>query len=365
MKYFIIAGEKSGDLHGARVMAEILKKDSQAEFNYWGGDDMTAVAPGLKKHIRETAIMGFVEVAMNIFKIKGFFTTVKKQIESFHPDAILLIDYPGFNLRIAKWIKEHHDFPVYYFISPTVWAWKPSRMETVRKYIDRMMVILPFEKAFYAKHNISVDYVGNPLVDKIASFLPNPDFLESHNLTKPILALLPGSRNQEVSRLLPVMLEACKSYEDRYEIIIAATKEVDESLYISNHKRIYDQTYDVLSQAELAVVTSGTATLETALFKVPQVVCYKTNGLTYTIAKRLVKLDYISLVNLIMDKEVVKELIQKACNSMQIQAAINNLIAHRNEILEDYEILASKLETGHSSPEMVADIICSDLKNRA
>lgn len=343
MKYFIIAGETSGDMHGAALMNAIMTLDKNAQFQYWGGDAMAAVADGLQKHIKETSIMGFAEVLMSLRKINKHFAEAKRSILAFNPDKVILIDYPGFNLRMAKWIKEQTKAKIYYYISPKVWAWKKSRINTIKKYVDEMLVILPFEKSFYKEAGIDVHYVGNPLVEKVRAFQT-----ESRISERPIIALLPGSRNQEVARILPTMIESVAGYQSEYEVVIAGVATVDHTLYSESHRVIYDQTYELLSQARFALVTSGTATLETALFEVPQVVCYKTSALTYLIAKNLVKLKYISLVNLILDRPAVTELIQSDCNPTTIKASIDQLIQSPEVISADYTKLKEILSTDKS-----------------
>lgn len=334
MKYYIIAGEASGDLHASNLMRGLKAANEQAEFRFWGGDLMEAVGGTLVKHYRDLAFMGFVEVVKNLRTILGNIKKCKADIESYQPDVLILVDYPGFNLRIADWAKKQ-GLKVFYYISPQIWAWHKSRIHQIKQNVDRMFVILPFEKAFYEKHNYEVEYHGHPLIDVIETHSKKPDFLAQNNLSeKPIIALLPGSRRQEIDRLLSVMLEVIPRFPN-YQFVIAAASATPLKVYeeilakhSTNCKIVQHQTYDLLQHSKAALVTSGTATLETSLFHVPQVVCYKTSPLTYFIAKNLVDIKYISLVNLIADRPLVKELIQGTCN-------LENLTTELNEILEE------------------------------
>lgn len=362
-KIYIIAGEASGDLHAANLMKSLLKEDSSLDFRFWGGDKMQNVKGTLVKHIKELAFMGFVEVLMNLKTILSNISFCKKDIAEFKPDALILVDYPGFNLRIAEWAKKE-GIKVYYYISPQVWAWKQNRVHKIKKVVDEMYVILPFEEEFYQRFDYKVDYVGHPLLDEIERFtkedkIDKTTFVEKHTLSdKPILALLPGSRKQEVSRKLPIMLEAVKSH-GTHQIVIAGapslTPEFYQQFIPSDVKIIYNETYNLLSNTDVAVVTSGTATLETALFEVPEVVCYKGSSISYQIAKRLIKIKYISLVNLIMDKEVVLELIQNECNVENIKAEVDRLIedeAYRKVMTTNYKQLKSILGGGGASEKV-------------
>ena len=356
MKYYIIAGEPSGDLHGSNMMKSILAREPEAEFRYWGGDHMAAVSDGMVTHIRETSIMGFTEVIKNIRKIKGFFKKAKASIREFQPDKIIYIDYPGFNLRMAEWSKKEGYNNVFY-ISPQLWAWKKGRVKKVKKYIDDMICILPFEKDFYADHGVDAHYVGHPLLPVVQDFKPNPKFKANYKLEdKKILAVLPGSRNQEILKVLPEYISAALKFKEEYHIVLAAAPNVDRSFYTEiigdNHEDITiieNDTYNILSIANLAIVTSGTATLEAALFKVPQIVCYKTSSLNYAIGKRLVDLKYICLVNLILDQGLVTELIQEKAESSQIIEAINETLLRKDTIALGYEALSSKLFTNNIS----------------
>lgn len=358
MKYYLIAGEASGDLHGSNLMKALQKEDAQAEFRFWGGDLMQAVGGTLVKHYKSLAFMGFIEVLFNLRTIFRNIKLCKNDISSYQPDAIIFIDYPGFNFRIAKWAKQK-GFKTHYYISPQLWAWKENRIKAVKRDIDHMYVILPFEKSFYEdKHNYPVHFVGHPLLDAIKTFRPTDfeDFIRQHNLSsKPIIALLPGSRKQEISKMLAVMLSVVDDFPD-YQFVIAGAPGQETSFYkqFITHKQvsfIQNKTYELLSLSTAALVTSGTATLETALFKVPEVVCYKGNYISYVIAKQIITLKFISLVNLIMDREVVKELIQGEFNTGALKQELNKILdkTHRKVLFEDYFELEQALgEVGAS-----------------
>ncbi|WP_109301584.1 lipid-A-disaccharide synthase [Aquimarina sp. AU474] len=333
MKYYLIAGEASGDLHGANLMKSIRIDDPEAEFRFWGGDLMQAVGGSIVKHYKDLAFMGFVEVLLNIFTILKNIKICKKDILEFNPDAIIFIDYPGFNLRIADWAKQK-GFKTHYYISPQIWAWKEGRIKTIKRCVDMMYVILPFEKSFYEdKHNFPVHFVGHPLIDAIADhqqIMPEV-FKQQHNLDeRPIVAILPGSRKQEIRKMLEVMLTVVDDFPD-YQFVIAGAPSQDASFYTPFIKKegvhlVMNQTYDLLSLSNAALVTSGTATLETALFKVPEVVCYKGSYISYHIAKRVINLEYISLVNLIMNKPIVTELIQAEFNKKRLKEELTKII---------------------------------------
>ncbi len=368
MKLYIIAGEASGDLHAANLMKELLKQNPETEFRYWGGDRMESVSDGLVKHIRDLAFMGFLEVLMNIRTITKNIRFCKEDIEAYQPDALILVDYPGFNLRIAEWAKSK-GIKVYYYISPQVWAWKQSRVHKIRKVVDHMFVILPFEEEFYARFGFKVEFVGHPLIDAIEQFREedaaiHADFRTRNDLSqKPVIALLPGSRKQEIKTKLPIMLAAVCDRSD-FQIVVAGAPSQNADLYKpfmgEGVKLIFGETYQLLSHAEYAVVTSGTATLETALFNVPEVVCYKGSALSYAIAKRMVKIKFISLVNLIMNREVVKELIQKDCTAENICTELNRLINeddYRNRMLEDYSELRQLLGEGGASRKVAQSLL--------
>jgi len=353
MKYYIIAGEASGDLHGSNLIKAIKAIDAAADIRCWGGDLMQAAGGQLAKHYKEIAFMGFFEVIANLGTVLKNIKSCKKDIDAFTPDKLIFIDYSGFNLRIAKWAKAK-GYHTNYYISPQIWASREGRIKKIKKTIDAMYVILPFEKEFYeGKHGFPVHFVGHPLLDAIDNrTLENETTFKSKNnisLDKPIIALLPGSREQEVEKMLRLMLSIIHDFPD-YEFVIAGAPGLDRDFYTPFLDNplvgfVANRTYDLLSISHAALVTSGTATLETALYKVPQVVCYRANWLSYQIAKRLITLDYISLVNLIMDKEVVKELIQNDLNSTNIRAELSKIVAGetRRQQLEDYGMLIEKL----------------------
>lgn len=369
MRYYIVAGEASGDLHGSNLIKELKKLDNIADFRCWGGDLMQQAGADLVKHYRDLAFMGFIEVVKNIRTIYKNLSFCKTDILAYNPDAIILIDYPGFNLRIAEWAKKK-GIPVIYYISPQVWAWKESRVKQIKKNVDKMLVILPFEKEFYKKWDFEVEYVGHPLADVITraqnEFSPASEAMLSPLNEKNIIALLPGSRAQEVAKKLPVMLEVSRDFPD-YRFIVAKASSLDDSFYdklmepYKNVRSIRNKTYQLLLQAKAALVTSGTATLETALFGVPQVVCYKGSNISYQIAKRLIKVKYISLVNLIMDKEIVKELIQDEMNPVNIKRELAKILKDQVAIAKmkhDYAELRKLLsEGGHASEKAAKSIV--------
>ena len=369
MKYYIIAGEASGDLHGSNLMKALQKQDVNAEFRFWGGDLMQAVGGTLVTHYKDRSFMGFAEVIFNLRKILGLISFCKNDIESYQPDVIIFIDNSGFNLRIAKWAKEKN-FKTHYYISPQVWASRASRVEKIKRDIDAMYVILPFEKDFYAKYNYEVHFVGHPLIDAISNRQQVDDttFRKNHNLgDKPIVALLPGSRKQEITKMLGVMLCLVEDFKD-YQFVIAGAPSQDYSFYKPFIKQdnvafISNKTYDLLSISHAALVTSGTATLETALFKVPQVVCYKANAISYQIAKRIITLKFISLVNLIMDREVVTELIQGDLNKKRLKQELSNILDEKERIrlFIDYYDLEKKLG-GKGASEKAAKLIFESCK---
>ena len=370
MKYYIIAGEASGDLHGANLMKALFKEDPNADIRFWGGDLMAQAGGTLVKHYRDLAFMGFIEVVMNLKTILNNINFCKKDIESFKPDVIIFIDYPGFNMRIATWAKEK-GIPTHYYISPQIWAWKENRIKAIKKDVDFMYVILPFEKDFYEKkHNFPVDFVGHPLIDAIQNrtIVNEADFRKEHQLDeKPIIALLPGSRKQEINTKLKIMVSVVEFFPE-YQFVIAGAPSQDFEIYKpflvnKNVHFISNKTYDLLSIAHAALVTSGTATLETALFKVPEVVCYKGSWISYQIAKRIITLKFISLVNLIMDKEVVKELIQGDLNTKNLKLELGKILEgeSRENILKNYDILEQKLG-GTGASEKTAALIVSRLK---
>jgi lipid-A-disaccharide synthase len=361
---FILSGEASGDLHAANLVHAWKKNSTKFDFQAWGGDRLSSEGVEIKKHIRELAFMGFVEVLQNLPTILRNFKLCKRQILDFDTDVLLLVDYPGFNLRMAKWAKSK-GIKVSYYISPTVWAWKENRVYQIKSDVDRMYAILPFEPAFYRKFDMEVQYFGHPLLDEIDRYQKLQKMELVLGSTKPILAILPGSRKQELKKKLPLMLKAADAFKNSHQVVIAGAPNLPVSFYEEfelgeNVTLIQNQTYQLLSQANLALVTSGTATLETALFRVPQVVCYKSSALSYRIAKALVKIKYISLVNLIMDKEVVRELIQHDCQSdLMIQELIKLRDGQeaRSEMLSMYDQLIILLGQHGCSEKMALDLI--------
>ncbi len=365
MKYYLIAGEASGDLHGANLMKALTKVDPEAEFRFWGGDLMKAAGGTEVKHYRDLAFMGFLEVIMNLGTILKNIKFCKSDIASFNPDVIIFIDYPGFNLRIAKWARQK-GYRTHYYISPQIWAWKEGRIKDIKRDIDEMYVILPFEKDFYEKkHNFPVHFVGHPLIDAIHNRVQiDPETFKNENGldNRPIIALLPGSRKQEIKKMLEIMISVTKDFKD-YQFVIAGAPSQEKSFYetfltTKNVHFVTNKTYDLLSISEAALVTSGTATLETALLKVPQVVCYKGNRVSYEIAKRVINLDYISLVNLILNKTVVTELIQSDFNSKKLKEALKEILTpeKRTELFSDYYDLEKALG-GQGASENTAKLI--------
>jgi lipid-A-disaccharide synthase len=370
MKYYIIAGEASGDLHGSNLMKALFKEDPSAEIRFWGGDLMQNVGGTLVKHYRELSFMGFIEVVFNLKTILNNIKICKKDIQEFQPDVLVFIDYPGFNMRIAKWAKEL-GMKTHYYISPQIWAWKENRITDIKRDVDKMYVILPFEKDFYEKkHHYPVEFVGHPLIDAIQNrtIVDEIAFRKENNLDeKPIIALLPGSRKQEITKMLSVMLSVVNDFPD-YQFVIAGAPSQEYSFYApflksKNSHFISNKTYDLLSVSTAALVTSGTATLETALFKVPEVVCYKGSWASYQIAKRIVTLKYISLVNLIMDKEVVTELIQDNCTSKNIKIELQKLLEpnYRKHVLENYNELEKQLG-GSGASKKTAKLIVRNIR---
>lgn len=352
----MIAGEASGDLHASNLIKALYQQDTEASVRAWGGDLMEASGAVLAKHIKELAFMGFAEVILNINTILGNIKYCKKDILAWKPDALILVDYPGFNLRIAKWAKKQ-GIKVIYYISPQIWAWHESRVHQIKQNVDLMLVILPFEQAFYKKYGYDVQYVGHPLLDVISS--TSPDLID-----KKTVALLPGSRRQEIKKMLPEMLNMCK-YFSEYEFALACAPAIPDEFYdkyltaYPQVKRFKGKTYNLLKNAHAALVTSGTATLETALFGVPQVVCYKGGTLSYLIAKNLIKIKYISLVNLIMDEEVVKELIQDKMNEKNLKNELQKILNDKNrfQIESKYHILRQKLGDKGASLRAAAKIV--------
>lgn len=384
MKYYIIAGEASGDLHGSNLIRELTKLDAGASIRCWGGDLMQAAGGQLVKHYKDLAFMGFIEVISHLRTILSNLKFCKEDIAAFHPDVLVLIDYPGFNLRIAKWAKKS-GIRVVYYISPQVWAWKENRVHGIRQWVDRMLVILPFEEAFYQKWDYRVSYIGHPLVQVVDEAIRttagqplrciNPltgeETEPDAGTTSGFIALLPGSRRQEITVKLPLMLTAAKKFP-QYRFIVAQAPSLPASFYqpmLAAAPGVLlaksGQAYSLLAKSTAALVTSGTATLETALFGVPQVVCYKGSAISYHIAKRLVKINYISLVNLIMDKPVVKELIQDALTAGAIQRELEAILfdtAKRKEMEADYQALKALLQSGGNASARAAQEIVGFLQ---
>lgn len=366
MNYYLIAGEASGDLHGSNLIRAIRNLDSDARIRCWGGDKMQEAGAELVKHYRNLAFMGFVEVLRNLPEILRNIRFCKTDIRSFQPDVLVLIDYPGFNLRIAEWAKKQ-GLKVVYYISPQVWAWKESRVKTIRRCVDRMLVILPFEKAFYEKWNYEVDYVGHPLIEVVEQFKKEQGMVQKEKC----VAILPGSRKQEISVKLPIMLSVAEQFPD-YQFIVGRAPGLDASFYepflqrYPNVTAVSDATYLLLMRAQAALVTSGTATLETALFGVPEVVCYKGSAISYAIAKRIITIKYISLVNLIMDRLVVKELIQHELTSAHITLELKQLLYNeslRSRLDADYQSLFNLLYQGGNASANAASIIVSTVRS--
>ena len=368
MKYYLIAGEASGDLHGSNLIKELKRLDTSATIRCWGGDKMRQAGGELVKHYSDLAFMGFWEVIKNIFTILRNLKFCKKDIEQFQPDTLVLIDYPGFNLRIARWAKQK-GLRIVYYISPQVWAWKEGRVKMMKECIDKMIVILPFEKDYFKnKWNWEVEYVGHPLVEEIENEKLKPDSygLKNEKLSeKEIIALLPGSRKQEIMKKLPVMLEVSKKFPS-HQFIVAKAPGTDEEFYSNllknylNVSYVNNRTYELLMQSKAALVTSGTATLETALFGVPEVVCYKGSAFSYQIAKRVIKVKYISLVNLIMDRLVVKELIQQELNPANLERELKDILTNENRIsaiTKDYTDLKNILSQKGNASAKAAELI--------
>ncbi|MBI3503159.1 MAG: lipid-A-disaccharide synthase [Bacteroidetes bacterium] len=367
MKFYIIAGEASGDLHASNLMRGLKNLNPSIEFRCWGGDLMKAQGGELVKHYSELAFMGFTEVIFNLRIILKNIEFCKKDILQYKPDALILVDYPGFNLRMAEFAKRN-GIKVFYYISPQVWAWKQSRVQHIKKFVDKMFVILPFEKDFYKKFDYEVDFVGHPLLDALEQRKQTKesfeDFTKKNKLNgKSIVAILPGSRRQEIEKMLPVMYKMIPSFPD-YQFVIAGISLHEKDFYQkligkANAKIIFGKTYELLEQSAVALVTSGTATLETALFGVPEVVCYKGGKISFAIAKRLVKVNYISLVNLIMEKEVVKELIQNDFNETNLRKETEKLLndkTYRSKMISSLEELKENLG-GAGASEKVARLM--------
>lgn len=370
MRYYIIAGERSGDLHGSNLVKAIRKQDPDAMFRGLGGDYLRNAGVELFVHYAEFAVMGFVEILLNIVKISGYLRKCGKDIQAFRADVIILIDYAGFNRQMARFGKKNN-IKVFYYISPKVWAWNQGRAHQLKANVDRMFVILPFEKQFYAKFNWEVDYVGNPVLDAVKTHVPGTDFSKKSNLNtnNPVVALLPGSRKQEVLSITPLMMEIVRKFPE-YQFAVATVNNLDRALYdplagFANVRLIEEDTYNLLLHADAAIVTSGTATLETALFKVPQMVVYKTGAMSYMLAKMVIRVPFISLVNLIAGKEVVKEFIQGEATLARVSVELKGLLAgggYRDRMLAEYERMITLLDTGSASENaarlMVEDLMC-------
>ena len=364
MKYYIIAGEASGDLYGSKLIDEIFSIDKKAEIRFWGGDNMIKSGGYNVKHIKELAFMGFYEVLKNIITIVRNINFCKNDIKEFNPDKIIYIDYPGFNLKICKWAK-NNGYKNYYYISPQIWAWKENRIKTIKNNIDKLFVIFPFEKEYYQKKfNMEVEFYGHPLIEQIDNFNSSKEFLKKNKITKEreIIALLPGSRSQEINSMLPIFLTLKKHYSN-YELIVAGVKNVNKSVYQPakdlDVKVIYNQTYDLLYHSKIAIVTSGTASLECALFNVPQIVCYKTSSISYFIGKSLVNISFISLVNIILKKATVKELIQNDLTEKNLVNELSNLLNNDrvSDIINEYSNIYSMLSIKGTSKKIAMSII--------
>ena len=361
-KIYIISGEASGDLHAANLVSELKKQNNSLEFRAWGGDRLRNEGVIIDKDIKELAFMGFLEVLLNIRTIFKNIRSCKENLLNFKPDLLILVDYPGFNLRIAKWAKSQK-IPVYYYISPQIWAWKESRIHQIKQTVSRMYCILPFEKDFYMKHSLNVSYFGHPLLDEVNNFkLLNNNSLNLEN-NRPVLAILPGSRKQEIERKLPLMIAASSQFPE-YTVIVACAPNLDLAYYEKFKTQevlfVKNQTYNLLQNAELAIVTSGTATLEAALFKVPQVVCYKSSFISFWIAKKLIKIKFISLVNLIANKEIVRELIQKDCTASKIAGELIKIKKGENKAIQmnnDYNDLIELLGNEGASSRVAEDML--------
>jgi len=367
MKYYLVAGEASGDLHGANLMKALKDVDAAATFRYFGGDKMQQEGGTLVKHYADMAFMGFTEVVMNIRTILKNMKSCKADILAYQPDVLILIDFPGFNLKIAEFAKSK-GIKVFYYISPKVWAWNEKRVLKIKRVVDKMFCILPFEVAFYKGWDMDIDYVGNPLLDEIAAFNPDPDFRKNNGLSDPkIIALLPGSRKQEIERLLPTMLSLTARFPD-YQFVVAGAPSFNADYYQQfaegkSLKLLFGKTYDLLHVAHAAVVASGTATLETALFHVPQVVVYKGGRISIAIARMVIKIRFISLVNLIMDRQVVQELIQEDCNTERLKTVVEGLLSgdQRKQMLDDYKALSEVMGAPGASVR-TANLILKYLK---
>ena len=359
MKYYIIAGEASGDLHGSKLIEEIKRNDPNSEFRLWGGELMSKAGGLVVKSLDELAFMGFYEVLINFFTVIKNLSFCKKDIKSYNPDKIIFIDYPGHNLRIAKWAKQQ-GFKTYYYISPQVWAWKENRVEILKKYVDELYVILPFEKEFFkTKHNYKVNYFGNPVLNNIDEFLNNKKL--KFKSKKPIISILPGSRKQEVKKILKDILNATNKFP-KHKFIIAGVSHIEKKFYErlmkgnKNTEVVFNKTYQLLNSSVCSIVASGTATLETALFNVPQIVCYRTSFFNYFIAKFFIKIKFISLVNIIMGKEIVKELVQNNVDTIKIEKELDILLNNSEKIKDDYKELRKIMGNDNATEKIISHI---------
>jgi lipid-A-disaccharide synthase len=363
VKYFIIAGEASGDLHGSNLIKTLKQQDSSASFNFWGGDLMKAEADGLLVHYRGVTIMGFVEVVLNLRTILGNIDRCKQQINAFKPDVVIMIDYPGFNLRIAEYCKQR-GIKTAYYIAPKVWAWKENRAKKLEQFVDKLLLIFPFEVPYFKKWKVNATFVGNPLLDAIADFKPDSQFRQNNTLdNREIIALMPGSRKQEISKILPKMIEATAVYK-QYQLVIAGAPGIDPGFYTPYLNErvsiVFGKTYDLLHQSTAAVVCSGTATLETALFNVPQVCGYVANSISYAVAKMLVKIKYISLVNLNLNRDCITELIQGDFSVENLHRELDAVLPggkSRERMLTDYVELRNSLGGIGASSRAATEII--------
>ena len=374
MKYYLIVGEASGDLHASNLMRALKELDAEADFRFFGGDLMSAVGGTRVKHYKELAYMGFIPVLLHLRTIFKNMDLCKKDIVDWNPDVVILVDYPGFNLKIAEYIKKHTDIPIYYYISPKIWAWKEYRIKNIKRDVDELFSILPFEVDFFKGHHYPIHYVGNPCVDAVDAYRKNHaesfgEFVASNSLSdKPIIALLAGSRKQEIKDNLPMMLEAAKPFVDKYQLVLAGAPGIDPAYYqqyIGSAvpiKIIFGQTYRLLQQAKAALVTSGTATLETALFRVPQTVCYYTpvGKLISFLRRHILKVKYISLVNLVANKEVVRELVADTMTVANVRSELNALLndeTYRGQMLKEYDRMIKILGPAGASHQAASKMI--------
>ena len=374
MKYYLIVGEASGDLHASNLMRALKELDAEASFRFFGGDLMSEVGGTRVKHYKELAYMGFIPVLLHLRTIFKNMDLCKKDIVDWNPDVVILVDYPGFNLKIAEYIKKHTDIPIYYYISPKIWAWKEYRIKNIKRDVDELFSILPFEVDFFKEHQYPIHYVGNPCVDAVDAYQKNHaesfrEFVASNSLSdKPIIALLAGSRKQEIKDNLPMMLEAAKPFVDKYQLVLAGAPGIDPAyyqLYVGSTvpvKIIFGQTYRLLQQAKAALVTSGTATLETALFRVPQTVCYYTpvGKLISFLRRHILKVKYISLVNLVANKEVVRELVADTMTVANVRSELNALLkdeTYRGQMLKEYDRMIKILGPAGASHQAASKMI--------